>query len=326
MYDAPGTDSKREWIELYNSGDTSVPVSSIKLIENDSNHNLVGDSESIPPDTYLIVASDIDSFKLDHPEASGYIYDSVFSLVNTGEKLAVSVDGVVTDEISYTPFDPVSDMEYSIQIIDSRSYYLPSTPLSENVKSESVENETEPAGDSSQVQSGQSKVSKYIKTKTEEEFNIGRDRIGYPGIPLRFDVISKKEIKSNQNIIWSFGDGSKDEGISTIHSFSYPGSYIVTARILGGDSLGFSRTTVNVLDRSVSVIDANSEYIEVNNPSESEINIGRMRIVFENDTFTLPTDTIILPQSSVRLPIKSMILRRDVDFSTAAIEYPKKTH
>ena len=40
MYDLEGTDTGREWIEIYNNSNSSVDLSSYKLFEADTNHEL----------------------------------------------------------------------------------------------------------------------------------------------------------------------------------------------------------------------------------------------------------------------------------------------
>ena len=40
MYDVEGTDTDREWIEVYNDGSESVDLSTYKLFEANTNHGL----------------------------------------------------------------------------------------------------------------------------------------------------------------------------------------------------------------------------------------------------------------------------------------------
>ena len=92
MYDVSGTDSDREWIEIYNGGTSSVDVSSWKFFEEGSNHSLtvhIG-SAVIPADGYAMIVDSPDAFLLDWPDYSGTILDSSWSsFTNTGESLAL---------------------------------------------------------------------------------------------------------------------------------------------------------------------------------------------------------------------------------------------
>ena len=41
MYDVEGTDTGREWIEVYNDSDAPVDLSAFKFFEADTNHEIV---------------------------------------------------------------------------------------------------------------------------------------------------------------------------------------------------------------------------------------------------------------------------------------------
>ncbi|HEC32797.1 MAG TPA: lamin tail domain-containing protein, partial [Candidatus Kaiserbacteria bacterium] len=84
MYDLEGSDSKREWVEIFNSGNDIVSLSGWRFYENDSNHKLtlVQGDESIKSGEYAIIVNDLSTFLLDWPQFSGTIFDSSFSLSN----------------------------------------------------------------------------------------------------------------------------------------------------------------------------------------------------------------------------------------------------
>jgi hypothetical protein len=92
MYDFPSTDTKHEWIELYNSGN-SINLSSWKLKEGGTNHGLtlvngswiMGDNQSI------IIADDAPTFLIDYPNFNSTLFDSTFTsgLSNYGEELVI---------------------------------------------------------------------------------------------------------------------------------------------------------------------------------------------------------------------------------------------
>src|SRR3990167_4620793 len=78
MYDLEGTDTGREWIEVYNNSNSSVDISLFKLFEANTNHALsqVGGSTSIGAQSYAIISSDPAKFKIDWPNFNGIIFDS----------------------------------------------------------------------------------------------------------------------------------------------------------------------------------------------------------------------------------------------------------
>ena len=75
MYDLEGSDSKREWIEVYNGGFEPIDITDWRFNDG-SNHTFVGEDLVIPAKTYAIIASDAESYI-----GSGLIIDTVMSLI-----------------------------------------------------------------------------------------------------------------------------------------------------------------------------------------------------------------------------------------------------
>jgi hypothetical protein len=90
MYDLPGSDQGREWIEIENRGDAPVDLAGWKLLEAGVSHKLVSVGSSIiPPHGYAVIADDAAAFRADWPAFSGVLFSSSFSLNNSGEALAL---------------------------------------------------------------------------------------------------------------------------------------------------------------------------------------------------------------------------------------------
>ena len=116
MYDPPGTDTKHEWVEVYNSGPAAVDISKYKFNDGSSstNHTLnvppanggTG-STTIPSGGYAIVADDAPTFLSDTPSFSGTVIDSTFTLLNSGATLTLlscpTTTCTTVDTVSYTP-------------------------------------------------------------------------------------------------------------------------------------------------------------------------------------------------------------------------------
>src|SRR5262249_12463335 len=104
MYDTPGSDSGREWIELYNGGTNPVPLTQWKLFENATNHKItaVQGGNTLAPNTYAVIADNAADFKSDWPQFSGPLFDSAFSLSNEGETIALhDASSTSIDSVSY---------------------------------------------------------------------------------------------------------------------------------------------------------------------------------------------------------------------------------
>ena len=93
MYDLPGADTKREWIEIHNTGSAAVDLMGWKLFEASTNHAIAtttaGQSLILGADAYAIIADNPTIFFVDWPKFNGALFDSTFSLSNTGETLVL---------------------------------------------------------------------------------------------------------------------------------------------------------------------------------------------------------------------------------------------
>lgn len=104
MYDVAGSDTGREWIEIYNTGNSVQNLSSWKFVENGVNHNLdlIAGSFILEGTSYAIIADNSASFLVDYPHYTGILLDSSFSLSNSGEYLALFDGTTIISEINYS--------------------------------------------------------------------------------------------------------------------------------------------------------------------------------------------------------------------------------
>lgn len=104
MYDPPGSDPGGEWIEIYNNDTFDCDIVDWKFFEDNTNHrlNLEQGSMIIPAKGYAIIADNATNFIVNHPGFSGTVIDSVFSLSNIGEYIALKDYSLsVVDEVTY---------------------------------------------------------------------------------------------------------------------------------------------------------------------------------------------------------------------------------
>lgn len=100
MYDLPGGDSGKEWVEFFNSGEDSIEIltgagGNAWRFFDGSNHiiNLYQGTTTLGPGEYFLLASDAENFAQNHPEITVSIFDTVMSLKNSTSSLALSFDG-----------------------------------------------------------------------------------------------------------------------------------------------------------------------------------------------------------------------------------------
>ena len=106
MYDLEGSDSAREWIEIYNNSGSSIDLTKYKFFESGSAHNITHyqGSSDVANGEYVVIADNPTNFLNDNPNfPKSNLYDSSFSLANdVGENLAIKdANGNIVFEITY---------------------------------------------------------------------------------------------------------------------------------------------------------------------------------------------------------------------------------
>ncbi len=320
MYDVEGTDTGREWIEIHNIGSAAIDLMTWKLFEANVAHKISGDVATIPAGGFAIVADVPDKFLADHAGFSGTLFDSVFSLTNTGESIALrSPEGSDVDKVSYNPELGAKGDGFSIQkTTDGRWIVSGPTPGSITTSSESqiivaetdtntvaivndtaennVVTSTYSTHDSQAVENTKSDV-------VELEVTSGRPRIGFVGSPMEF-VAKVKQFKNSTSSIdhrWSFGDGESKYGTGVSHIYNFPGDYIVILNSSSRNTQAVSKVLVKVLVPQISISSVGSDYIELFNSSDYESNIGGMILQTAKSRNVIAKDTLIAPHTSIRI-------------------------
>ena len=106
MYDPLGSDTSREWIEIYNDNGCEN-LTGWKFYEDATNHGLtlVNGSSLLCQNQYAIIADDTLSFLQEYPSFNGTLFDSTFSLSNTNETIALKNKSlIVIDNVTYYNF------------------------------------------------------------------------------------------------------------------------------------------------------------------------------------------------------------------------------
>lgn len=134
MYNPSGSDNNREWVEIYNSGNVSVNLTGWKFYEADTNHGLIlkNGSMVLGVGDYGIIADDWEAFLSDYPDFTKTLFDSSYSLSNSGEGIAMkNSTGDVVENVTYS--DSAEEGNTLCRIPDGGSFVecVP-TPGSEN--------------------------------------------------------------------------------------------------------------------------------------------------------------------------------------------------
>lgn len=128
MYDLPGSDPGREWIEIKNVGNEGYEISKLALYENKTNHKIkaIRGLDELAPNELAIIADDPDEFLKDNPTYKGALFDSTFSLSNDGEIIALRIADQEINQVVYFRKNGASGDGKSLQLIDD--VWTPSIP------------------------------------------------------------------------------------------------------------------------------------------------------------------------------------------------------
>lgn len=344
MYDVQGTDSGREWVEVYNPDSASVDISNYKFLESAdaSNHGLsvVSGGAVIPTGGYAIIVSDSTKFLTDNPGFSGTILKASFSsLNNTGATISIKSGTTLVDQASYTSSLGASGTGNSLQ--KTSSGFIPAVPTPGAINATAAVSEgsggssggsgtstttttdtttattTSPTAtttttvtnsNNTEVLSAHSstQIVTYVMDNPELKADAGRHRITTTDSPIEFEA-SISGLAGNVSYDWSFGDGTTGSGKIVNHNYLFAGDYVVILNVYNGVNKAVSRTEVKVVNPSVSVINVDRSangFVELKNAGSYEVNIQNWRIVNGQNELVFPRDTIIKPDSSVKFPFK----------------------
>jgi hypothetical protein len=335
MYDIEGTDSGREWIEIYNSGSEGIDLSGYKLFENNVNHSLTitrGNS-TIPTLGYAILADNPEKFLIDNPNFNGNLFDSAFSLNNSGEVLSIKdSSGIIIDTITYDPVWGGNDDGTTLQRTDALWIANDPTAGEQNLTTPKVEEDTDESSDNSSSGSDisthdeQSSISVYTP-KIYLKTSIGRNRIVNIHSPIKFEVEHNQDKSVRLKTIWNMGNGDRMKGRKIEYIFDSVDAYNLVA--LSGYQ-GFeavSRTKVYVIrpDMGISVykdeIDNQIVYLNLKNNATKETNIGKFKVEYAGKSFIFPENTILSGSSSISISSQITHFKASLDQTEQPVLY-----
>ena len=350
MYDLEGSDSGREWVEIYNpssepitikggtSGQDSWRVYHKSASGVESNKTFTPEAYqgtmTLAPNGYAVVVQNGDSFKNDHPDYGGNILvASAMSLINSSMSIGLRLgsSGIPWSIVEYTSELGANGDGSSLQKINGTW-----GPASPNPGS-SVLNESSDGGSTTTSESSQSTtpapMSSFISApeKTISVKIQKREVLAVVGAATEFRGLifglEGEPITFGARYMWNFGDGVTAEGERVSHAFSYPGEYVVALEGSSGSYSAGDRVVIRAVDVPVSLVrevGTMGSFIKITNGSPYEINISGWIIKGLYKHFVIPKNTFIAAN-------KSTVFAQDVlSFDTASYEsavllYPNGT-
>ena len=313
-----GSDTGREWVEIYNSGTSPVDISSWKFLESAtaSNHGLTlsQGTANLSGGGFAVISSDPAKFLIDWPSFSGNLFKASFSSLNNTNGTVILKDGSlsVVDQVQYASSQGANGDGNSLQKTNqSWLAALPTPGLVNATSSISYSNSTttsETATTTNQTSGSNSDNSSNVLSAhsspvplsiipqvMEFEISAGRDRLTTIGNSVTFRVLPTKLLNmSGQGIVydWSFGDGTKGQGDIVNHAYRFPGDYAVVVNAAFSDKQAVSRLQVKVIAPNL-LLSRVSGGMEISNKSGTEINLEGWSLDGNKKTFVFPKDTLI---------------------------------
>ena len=322
MYNPEGTDSGREWIEVYNLGSEPVDISDYKFLENEVNHKLSAhnlsdvDSLIIKAGEYAVIADNSTKFLVDYTE-KGLLIDSAFSLKNTGEEISmINLDGLVTDLFNYSPDLGADGNGNSLQL--NGSDWIPAEPTPFVVNKTEPDNETDSGGGSTDSDSSSSsssgsssnssgdsthssisELSEY-KPKIDLKVSAGRERHVSVNTEIDFELIHNQDSDNGISAVWSMGDGTQIRGKKIDHIYNSTGVFNIVLNAKNKEEQSTTRTKVYVSEPTIELtykMWGKAVDVLLKNTSKKEINVGEYSLYIESDSdrqkFEIAQDTIV---------------------------------
>ncbi len=324
MYDAPGADADHEWIEIYNNDDTAIDSATLKLFESNSNHGItvLSGGQSIDPGSYAVI-TDADTegvFTAVYPSFSGTLLHSSFSLVNTGETVAIKRNDTIVASATYPANMGAAGDGDTLSYSDGSWHVSNATPGALNADgSNDTDNDdvdgqpdypTENA--TSMIQSGLKKnqaiVLTYGLTAAMDTVIVVGKMHSYMAKPVR--TVGSDTFAIRHGVYeWAMGDGTaylKQNNPTIEHAYAYPGTYQMILSYYTSKLTYEEGTPFLTLKKKIAVLKPTLEVsgsvadgtITIAHASSEDFDIAGWQLHSGGNMFTFPRNTILLARTA----------------------------
>ena len=302
MYDLEGSDTKREWIEVYNDGGSSINIADWRFNDG-ANHKFNAPPENggqgsltINGGIYAIFASDATIFLSEHNSFSGTVIDTVMSLNNTTDTLSlIDETGFEVVSVTYTSGVGATGDGNSLQLVGG--VWIASIPTvgSGSLSLGGMEEEESVEESNSSTQTSSGSVAPITTPKITAIAPNDRTVISGAASEYRATAFgTKNKPLANARYVWNFGNGVTKEGQSVLHTYSHPGEYVLILNVSSDKLSSSDRALITVVEGDILISRVGEGIIELQNRENVELNLSWWQLKFGEDIFMLPRDTIIL--------------------------------
>lgn len=326
MYDASGTDTDHEWVEIYNPGSSSVDITGWKFNDG-SNHTLnvppvnggVG-SMNIPAGGYVILAASAIQFLADYPSYAGTVIDTVMSLNNTGDTLILfDKSNVAITTVTYTTETGAAGDGNSLQRSGADwGVGLPTPGAVNNLSTAGGTDNSQSGADADTPEDSKTLTKPELPPRLSAKVLIQMPAFTGVAIPIRAEVLGySKEYLKIGKFLWNMGDGSEIQSANDTlfeYVYDYPGTYLVVFEYYrnpyGTEPDLVIRSNLTVADPGLQIksVDAAGK-ITLLNSSDNEINLsGWWLTTGANTVYAFPRNTFLPSNKEVLFSAKALKL------------------
>lgn len=310
MYDPIGADTGREWIEVFNDTASPIVLSEWKFFESGTNHGVTSyqGGDSVSANGYAVVADNPVRFLADYPSYQGPLYDSAFSLINTGELLSMKDgSGAVVDTLTYDTSLGGANDGTTLSKMSGTWVKGEATPGLSNKVATVVENGGGGNGTIATTTETQGTITQMAPPSADIVLYLPKEKLVVAGADTEFTAYSMTragKLIDNVKYTWAFGDGGQRTGTTTPYRYVYPGRYLVYLMGTNGAIAGDARMLVRVVAPDLTISSMGSgkygTYIDVTNPNTYDLDVSGWNLVVEGMKYPFPPNTIVLAQGSTR--------------------------
>src|SRR3989344_98541 len=298
MYDLEGADTVREWVEIQNT-DAEVDLTGWKFFENGTNHglNIFQGNILLPQNGFAVIADSAEKFLLDWPGFSGTIFESSFSLSNTGETLILrDTELADKDSVAYLSDWGANGDGKSLQKVGNE--WVATSPAPGEGPESQTASENQSSGATGPVTMAES-ISKLKAYAGEDRTVLAGAEVGFSASAEGFteDSINKARFS------WNFGDGYIGEGKNTAHAFLYPGIYSVLLNVLFSGNSASDSAKITAVENPVVISEIKpGAFLEIYNNSPRKIDFSGFGIgLGDSKPFYFPAGTFLQPYAHLAL-------------------------
>ena len=311
MYAPDGADATHEWVEVCNTGADTVDIGAWKFFEADTNHGLtlVRGASTLATHECAVIADNANVFGGDYPSYTDALFDSAFSLHNSGETLVLKDSGgVIVDTLTYTSSSGADNDGQTLHRSNGVLTAAAPTPgvyaQDDTSVSDTTDTTTTSPGGTTTHTALYSYESVTIQPPEDVFLRVPKRIETTVGAHTRFEAESYDATgaRVREGIVnWSFGDGGSAVGWDVSHQFYYEGTYTTVVRIERNGLTDEQVIDVVVAPLDVTLVfDTEGAWVALHNKSTLPLALDGWRLVSGGQYFVFPQETYIAPDTTVR--------------------------